>query len=179
MTVEEAGDISAWYNPTSLSRFDRKVKAFDFAAIFEKLLGQVPETICPAEPDYFTNFDKLVNDETFDNLKSWMIVKTVYGLSYFCSYEMYAESCYYDYMYLGGPEPVDEKWLAYYSATDMFGDVPGLYYGQTYFGQDAKEEVRHMANAIIEGNQGRDAAGAAAQEEIDTAEEEAEEAKQY
>ncbi len=36
-----------------------------------------------------------------------------------------------------------------------------------------------MANAIIEGNQGRDAAGAAAQEEADIAEEAAEEAKQY
>ena len=45
--------------------------------------------------------------------------------------------------------PSQEK-EAYYKANNLFDDVIGVYYGRTYFGEDAKADVEDMIHRMID-----------------------------
>lgn len=149
-SAEESSDYTTLYNPTDFAEFDAQIKGFDFAASFEAMLGTVPQTIIVTDPDYFSALDVLVNEETFPAMRSWMLVQTVNGLASYLSDDFRIESGSFGRMLSGIAEPASQEKSAYYLASNMFDEVVGIYYGNAYFGPEAKQDVADMVGALID-----------------------------
>ena len=148
-SAEESSDYTKLYNPMDFSEFDAQIDCMDFAASFTELLGSVPRTIVSTDPDYFSALNKLVNEETFPAMKSWMLVSTVNSLARCLSDDFRVESGSFARMLTGTSEAPSPEKGAYSLASGMFGEVVGIYYGQTYFGEQAKQDVRKMVETIL------------------------------
>lgn len=146
---EEASDYTKLYNPTDFAAFDAQVAGFDFASGFESLLGEVPETIVLTDPAYFAAMDEVVNEETFPLLKSWMMLSTVVGFSNYLSEDFRIESGSFNRMLTGAAEAAPREEVAYALASATFSEVVGVYYGETYFGAQARQDVRDMVERLV------------------------------
>lgn len=76
-TAEERSDATVSYNPQPLAQLDEQVENFDLTALLGDLMKEVPETVIVTDPAYFEALDELVSDETFPQMKSWMLVAMV------------------------------------------------------------------------------------------------------
>lgn len=154
-SAEEASDYTKIYNPVSLAELDGQVKAFDFAAGFTELLGATPDTVIITDPAYFAALDELVNEETFPAMKSWMLVQTVNGLAPYLTDAFRVEAGSFGRMLSGVAEATSREKSAYYLASGMFSEVAGIYYGKTYFGEQARQDVREMVESLVKIYQNR------------------------
>jgi Predicted metalloendopeptidase len=71
---EEWADYPKIYNPISFAEFGEKSDYLDLQTMTQELVTDSPKQIIVGEPRYFEHFNELVNDDTFENVKSWMIV---------------------------------------------------------------------------------------------------------
>lgn len=149
-SAAEASDYTTIYNPMDFAAFDAQVSAIDFTAAFTSLLGQTPETIIVADPAYFEAFDLLVNEETYPQLKSWLLVQTMCSFASYLSNDFRLESGSYSRMLSGTAEATSMEKSAYYLAYNMFSEVVGLHYGRTYFGEQAKQDVQQMVAQLVD-----------------------------
>ncbi len=148
-SAEEASDYTNIYNPVDFAEFAAQIGFMDLAGAFKMLLGEVPGTIITTDPVYFSALNELVNEETFPAMKSWMLVSTVNKLAPCLSEDFRVESGSFARMLSGTAEATAPEKDAYYLASAMFGEVIGVYYGQTYFGEQAKQDVRGMVEKIL------------------------------
>ena len=149
-TEEEESDTTASYNPISLAELDAQVEVLDLAAGLESLLGEVPETVILVEADYFAALDEVICEETFPDMKSWMIVELVNAKASYLSMDLRLEAGAYRRALSGTTEARPAGEAAYDIATSAFSEVVGIYYGKTYFGEEAREDVRSMVEMIVE-----------------------------
>lgn len=102
------------------------------------------------EAVYFSNTDKIVNEENFPLMKSWMLVTQVLQLSDLldeASFE-YSNRLYQELGGLG--EMTSLESAALQRAYQLFPETLSFYYGQTYFNPEDKEDVIGMTSAIRE-----------------------------
>ena len=148
-SAEEASDYTSLYNPRSLAELDAQLSCFDLAAALEEILGAVPETVVVTDPAYFEALDALVNEDSFPEMKSWMLVQTVNALAPYLSEDFRVEAGSFGRLLSGVSEPMSRERSAYDLASGMFGEVVGVYYGRTYFGAQARQDVHDMVENII------------------------------
>lgn len=84
-TAEERSDATVSYNPQPLAQLDEQVENFDLTALLGDLMKEVPETVIVTDPAYFEALDELVSDETFPQMKSWMLVAMVNAVAPYLS----------------------------------------------------------------------------------------------
>ena len=54
----------------------------DLAKVVTSLLGKAPEQVIVSEPKYYAvPLNELVNEQTFESMRSWLFVKTLLGLT--------------------------------------------------------------------------------------------------
>ena len=53
----------------------------DLAKVVTSLLGKAPEQVIVSEPKYYAALNELVNEQTFESMRSWLFVKTLLGLT--------------------------------------------------------------------------------------------------
>lgn len=148
-SAEEASDYTTLYNPADFAEFDAEIKGFDFTAAFHEILGVTPDTIILTNPEYFAALDELVSEETFQVMRSWQLVIMVNSLSSYLSDDFRLEAGSFSRMIYGTSEATAKEKSAYSLATGMFSEVSGIYYGQTYFGEEAKQDVASMVETMI------------------------------
>lgn len=154
-SAEEASDYTKMYNPIALTELDASIAAFDMADLLAQLVGEAPETVVSIDPKYFAAIDTLINDETFEQLKSWLMVSTINSFSSFLSDEFRVVSGGFMRAMTGIEEETPKDEAAYSLASMLFGEVVGLYYGQEYFGEEAKQDVTLMVKGILEAYESR------------------------
>ena len=49
--------------------------------VVTSLLGKAPEQVIVSEPKYYAALNELVNEQTFESMRSWLFVKTLLGLT--------------------------------------------------------------------------------------------------
>ncbi|MBA1394995.1 M13 family peptidase, partial [Lactobacillus sp. XV13L] len=82
-SAEEQADYVKMYNPQSMAEFSKQGQDLDFAALINQAVAaEVPQVIV-TEPRFYQNFAKIVNAQTFANLKGWTLVQYVFGISAF------------------------------------------------------------------------------------------------
>lgn len=146
---EEWADYPASYNPYSFDDFKGYFKSFDVTGFVQKLVGKVPERVIEADPRFLENAETIVNADLFDEIKGWMFVKFINGVTNSLSQEFRDAGFPYRQAMFGVKELANPEKNAYQTANGLFDEVIGIYYGKKYLGDDAKADVISMIHKMI------------------------------
>ncbi len=149
-TNEEWSKYVEMYNPMPTDNVAGMLSTVDFKKILNDLFGRVPETIVVTEPRYFGSFTSVLNSETLELYKHWAYVT---GLLRGCSY-LSEELRELGGMYMRAITgvavmPSIEK-FAYNLASGTYSEPVGIYYGEKYFGEEAKKDITEIVYQIID-----------------------------
>lgn len=145
----ERADYVKSYNKYAFADFASLSRYLDLSKIVSGLVKTTPESIIVAEPRYFEALNELVNEDTFESMKSWLFVKTLLDLTGLLSDQFRVVGGTYNRALSGSKEAMDPKKAAYYLASNQYSQVVGLYYAQKYFGPAAKKDVHEMVKKMI------------------------------
>jgi putative endopeptidase len=149
-TNEEWSEYVKAYNPMKASKVASFVKPVKFKAILKDLFGFVPETIIVEEPRYFKNFAQAFNEDNLETYKHWAYVKTVLGACSYLSEELRDLGGVYYRTIAGIQAGTPLEKFAYQLASGVYSEPVGLYYGQKYFGEEAKKDITEIVYQIID-----------------------------
>ncbi|MCL0329560.1 M13 family metallopeptidase [Apilactobacillus xinyiensis] len=149
LTAEQKADIENIYNPMKFDEIASKSKAMDLKHAIKELIGQVPDEAIVTEPKFLDNLDKVVNEETFNDMKNWMLVQTVTSFSNTLNEEYRQVSGEFSRALSGKKEAQSREKAAYNFAANVFSQIVGDYYGRKYFGEKAKQDVYNMVVKMI------------------------------
>ena len=149
-TQEEWSKYVEIYNPMNASSVEEMLSTIDFELILKSLFGHVPETVVVTEPRFFGEFKTVLNDENLELYKHWAYVT---GLLNSCS--LLSE----ELRDIGGAfmraltgvavmQPIDK--FAYNLASSIYSEPVGIYYGDKYFGKEAKQDITEIVYQIID-----------------------------
>ena len=147
---EEWSRYVEMYNPMDAAAAADMLSTIDFGAILTDLFGHVPATVVVTEPRYFGAFATILNAETLTLYKHWAYVT---GLLHACNYlsEQLREmggAYMRALMGVAVMESIDK--FAYNLASGMYSDPVGIYYGDKYFGKEAKNDITEIVYQIID-----------------------------
>ena len=149
-TNEEWSKYVEMYNPMSTSDVAAMLSTVDFEGILSDLFGRVPETVVVTEPRFFEGFSSVLNDETLELYKHWAYVT---GLLRACSYlseELRELGGMYMRAITGVAVMTSIDKFAYNLASGTYSEPVGIYYGDKYFGEEAKKDITEIVYQIID-----------------------------
>ncbi len=149
-TNEEWSRYIEMYNPMPESEVSALVSTIDFKAILEELFGHAPETIVVTEPRYFGDFDKVLNSETLELYKHWAYVTELLGACPYLSEELRNMGGMYMRALTGVVAMAPIEKFAYNLASGTYSEPVGIYYGEKYFGEQAKRDITEIVYQIID-----------------------------
>ena len=149
-TSEEWSKYVEMYNPMATNEVAGMLSTLDFDLILKDLFGKVPATIVVTEPRFFGAFTQVFNAENLELYKHWAYVT---GLMSACSYlseELRDLGGAYHRALMGVAvmQPIDK--FAYNLASGMYSEPVGIYYGEKYFGEEAKKDITEIVYQIID-----------------------------
>ena len=149
-TSEEWSKYVEMYNPMDTVKVAEMLSTVDFSAILCSLFGKVPETTVVTEPRFFENFAKVFHSENLELYKHWAYVT---GLLSGCSYlseELRETGGMYMRALTGVAKMQSIEKFAYHLASGKYADPVGIYYGEKYFGEEAKKDITEIVYQIID-----------------------------
>lgn len=145
---EEWADYTKAYNPVEFSEFVKNSTDLDLEKLITNLIQATPEKIIVTEPRYYNAFDEVLADN-FENMKSWMLLRTILGGASALSEDLRQAAGEYRLALSGSKELPTRIKSAFHRASGVFSEVVGAYYGNQYFGQAAKKDVIKMIEKMI------------------------------
>ena len=148
-TREEWSEYVKMYNPMKTGRVAGMVKPLNLKKLLTDLFGFLPEEIIVTEPRYFKNFKEVFNEDTFEMYKNWAYVREVVGSCSLLSEELRELGGAFSRALSGiAAAPKVEK-FAYQLASGQYSEPVGLYYGEKYFGEEAKKDIIDIVKQIV------------------------------
>lgn len=147
---EEWSDYIQMYNPVNVEEVKGLLGTIDFGYILNDLFGVVPGTIIVAEPRYFAHFTEVFNEDTFELFKHWSYVKGLIGSCSLLTEELRDLGSVYYRTIAGIPANTPIEKFAYQLASETYSEPVGLYYGEKYFGEEAKKDITEIVYQIID-----------------------------
>lgn len=155
---EEWSEYTKMYNPMKTGRVAGMVKPLNLKKLLTDLFGFVPEEIIVAEPRYFKNFKEVFNTDTFEMYKNWAYVLTLMASCSLLSEDLRDLGGGFRRALSGIAASSSAEKFAYQLASSMYSEPVGLYYGEKYFGEEAKKDITEIVKQIIATYQKRIAA---------------------
>ncbi len=149
-TREEWSRYVEMYNPMELGKTAEMLSTVDFGLILNDLFGHVPETIVVAEPRYFGDFAKILNADTLELYKHWAFVTGLLAACPYLSEELRDMGGMYMRAITGVAKMQSIEKFAYNLASGMYSEPVGIYYGEKYFGEEAKKDITEIVYQIID-----------------------------
>lgn len=149
-TAEESSEYVNMYNPVTFSDFTAYSSTLNLEGYVTSLVNTTPDQIIVTDPQYFEAMDGIITEENFDIMKSWMIVNTIYSMASYLSDDLRNTAASYSMIMTGQTEMEDPQVVAFNLAGNIYSMVVGNYYGETYFGEEAKEDVTKMVNNMVD-----------------------------
>ena len=149
-TSEEWSEYVEIYNPMKTSKVASMLKPMNFKNVLKGVFNEVPEIVIVAEPRYVKNFTNVFNENTFEEYKHWAYVTGLISSCSLLTEELRDLGSMYYRTIAGIPAvtPVDK--FAYQLSSTMFSEPVGLYYGEKYFGEEAKKDIIEIVYQIID-----------------------------
>ncbi len=148
-TSEEWSEYVKMYNPMKTGRVAGMVKPLNLKKLLTDLFGFLPEEIIVAEPRYFKHFKEVFNQENFEAYKSWAYVTTLMGSCILLSEELRDLGGAFRRALSGIAANSSPEKFAYQLASGMYSEPVGLYYGEKYFGEEAKKDITEIVRQIV------------------------------
>ncbi len=148
-TREEWSEYTKMYNPMKTGRLAGMVKPMNLKKLLNDLFGYVPEQIIVAEPRYFKNFKVIFNQDNFEMYKKWAYVVTLMGSCSLLSEELRDLGGAFRRAISGIAAVSSPEKFAYQLASSLYSEPVGLYYGEKYFGEEAKKDITEIVKQIV------------------------------
>ena len=147
----EWADYVKNHNPMGIDEVQEFVKPFDLKGLLKELYGEkAPKIIVVYDPKAIKEANGYFNEENFSLFVHWAYVRALLRVSQYLSLDLKAIGGIYRRALMGiAEDPALEK-EAYQLAGSLFSEPVGLYYGRTYFGEEAKKDVVSMVHKIID-----------------------------
>ena len=149
-TSEEWSEYINVYNPYKTTTVTNFLRPVNFKHILKDLFDEVPETVIVSEPRFFRNFKSVLNDETFELYKHWAYVTGFINSCSLLTEDLRDLGSMYFRTIAGIPANTPLEKFAYQLASDMYSEPVGLYYGEKYFGEEAKKDITEIVYQIID-----------------------------
>ena len=146
---EEWSEYVKMYNPMKTGRVAGMVKPLNLKKLLTDLLGQVPEEIIVTEPRFFKNFKEVFNAENFEMYKHWAYVLTLMGSCSLLSEQLRELGGGFHRALSGIAAMSSAEKFAYQLVSSMYSEPIGLYYGEKYFGEEAKKDITDIVRQIV------------------------------
>ncbi|GEL14077.1 Neutral endopeptidase [Lapidilactobacillus concavus DSM 17758] len=148
--AEELADYTARYHPTDFAEFTRLIPAIDLNQAIADILQRLPVQINVTQPEYFKHLNQLLTTTPFEEFNAWLQVKLILETTAYLTEDLRQLGDRYRGV-LGGRRatPSQEK-QAYRMVVRYFDDVIGKYYSETYFGDQARQDVTQMTRQMID-----------------------------
>ena len=146
---EEWSRYVEMYNPMDEKEVAGMLAPLDFDLILSDLFGRVPETVVVTEPRYFGGFATLFNAENLELYKHWAYVTGLLHDCTFLSEELRDMGGAYMRALTGVAKMQSIEKFAYNLASGTYSDPVGMYYGEKYFGEEAKKDITEIVYQII------------------------------
>lgn len=141
---------STFDNPLTWTEF---VEDAGFLGIPEALAAKMPQTptkVNAMVPAYLPHLSTLITEANYPEWQAWMLISELLACADYLSDDSRQLAGQYDRFLAGQPEPEAWEKHAFGVANDYFDDAIGQYYGQTYFGADAKADITAMVKEILQ-----------------------------
>ena len=149
-TNEEWSEYIKMYNPVDTVEFASSIKTIDLKYILNDLFGLVPDKVIVSEPRYFEAFNNVLNAETLELYKHWAYVTEVVNSTNLLTEELREIGSIYYRTIAGIGQNTPLEKFAYQLASGTYSDPVGLYYGEKYFGEEAKKDIVEIVYQIID-----------------------------
>lgn len=139
------------HNPMPTDEVAAYVVPFDIKALLKALYGEnAPQTLIVYDPKAIKEMKDYYSAENFPLYIHWACVRALLKATAFLSEELAALGKTYKRALRGvDADPSLEK-QAYQTASELYAEPVGVYYGRTYFGEEAKKDVEAMVHRIID-----------------------------
>lgn len=146
----EWADYVKNHNPMPLDEVCNYLQPLAFKKLLAAIYDNLPEELIVYDPKAIKNMNMYFNNDTFKQYIHWAYVKTLLANANKLSQEMAAISTTYRRCIMGiDSDPVLEK-QAYQIASSVYSEPCGIYYGRTYFGEEAKKDIISLVKKIID-----------------------------
>ena len=149
-TSEEWSKYVEMYNPMDTVKVAEMLSTVDFSTILCDLFGKIPETIVVTEPRFFENFAKVFNPENLALYKHWAYVTELLSGCNYLSEELRDMGGMYMRSLTGVAKMQSIEKFACQLASGKYSDPVGIYYGEKYFGEEAKKDITEIVYQIID-----------------------------
>jgi len=138
------------FNPMSVTGVSRKLSPVKFRHLLKKIYkDRLPEQVMVAEPRYFDHFQDVFNEKTYPLYQHWAYLGTLIEATPYLSEELRETGSAFHNALSGIRKNPDIEKQAYRLASRFFAEPVGLYYGRTYFGEEAKKDITAIVKEII------------------------------
>lgn len=144
------------YHPRTTASVAKLLLPFDFLSFLKSLYGdKCPESVIVYDPKAINGFKNYFNATTFEKYIHWAYVNALRNGAKYLSDKAYEIANVYHRTLVGIKHDPALKKRAYSLASSAFSEPVGVYYGRTYFGEEAKKDVVNLVKDIIEAYKGR------------------------
>ena len=147
---EEWSRYVEMYNPMDTATVAGMLSTLDLDVVLTDLFGHVPATVVVTEPRYFGDFAKVLNEDTLTLYKHWAYVTGLLNACNLLSEELRDMGGMYNRALMGVAKMQSIEKFAYNLASGMYSEPVGMYYGDKYFGQEAKKDITEIVYQIID-----------------------------
>ena len=139
------------HNPMDTDAVAAFTAPFDIKKLLKDLYGEdAPGTLIVYDPRAIREMNSYFSEENFTRYIHWAYVRALLNSTAYLSEELAALGKTYSRTLTGvASDPSPEK-QAYQTVSKMYSEPVGVYYGRTYFGEEAKKDVVDLVKKIIE-----------------------------
>ena len=139
------------HNPMDVDEVAAQVAPFDIKKLLTDLYGEnAPKTLVVYDPKAIREMNGYFSAENFDLYRHWTYVNALLRSTAYLSEELAALGKTYRRALMGVVSDPSLEKQAYQTASRMYSEPVGVYYGRTYFGEEAKKDVVDLVKKIIE-----------------------------
>ena len=149
LTDAEEYDPAVTTNYMDFADFAEGIKNVDVQMIADGLFEETPQQIIVANLAFYKAFDTIVSDDTFEQLKSWMLVNALTDYCDALDEAALMAAVTYDMKTNGKTAAKSQDELTYDAVSTHFRDVLGVYYGKTYLGKEGRAAVEKIIRDTV------------------------------
>ena len=155
LSNEEMSESKNLVHPKTAEEINAYSGSFKLYDVIKGIMGRDLETINVPNTKYFENYSKIVNQDNFSKIKSWILVQEAMAASNSLTEDYRLNFASISMAIMGTQKPISKEDTVYEMSVNLFSDVMSVYYGRKYFGEEAKTDVTDMIDKIKNVYRGR------------------------
>ena len=155
LSNEEISESKNLVHPKTAEEINDYSGSFKLYDVIKGIMGRDLNTINVPNTKYFENYSKIVNQDNFSKIKSWILVQEAMAASNSLTEDYRLNFASISMAIMGTQKPISKEDTVYEMSVNLFSDVMSVYYGRKYFGEEAKTDVTGMIDKIKNVYRGR------------------------